>query len=189
MHAPQVGLAHLKLLKQVDQLLTLLAINPGAQLGLIVDGDLSSLLEHGAALPREEQPAHAPVLRIGPPLDEAHVLQVVDQRDHPARGNLEPLGKRVLRLAVGGGDEAHQEEVLRPDAEWVERLHETPRREEAQLRDQKADAARSALGLGLLDAELCVLHNTKITLETYSCYKLFRLGTIAHTSEVAPCPR
>ena len=51
---PQVRLRHLKPLKQVDQLLTLLAINSGAQLGLIVDGDLPSLLEHGAPLPREE---------------------------------------------------------------------------------------------------------------------------------------
>jgi hypothetical protein len=46
--AAQIGLAHLELLEEIDQLLALLAIDSGAQPGLIVDGNLSSPLERPA---------------------------------------------------------------------------------------------------------------------------------------------
>ena len=96
-HAAQVGLALLELLEQVDQLLALLAINSGAQAGLIVDGDLRGPLEHPAPLAREVQPAHAAILGIRPPLDEARLLEVVHERDHPAGRDGQPLGERLLR--------------------------------------------------------------------------------------------
>src|SRR5829696_6749338 len=75
MHAAESSLGHLKLLKQINQKFTFLAINPGAQPGLIVDGYLPSALQGPASLPGEVQPAHAPVLRIRAPLVRGHEAQ------------------------------------------------------------------------------------------------------------------
>src|SRR6188508_2900709 len=182
MDAARRPLGHLQPLKQVDQLLALLAINSRAQLGLIVDGDLRGPVEHTPSLAREVQPAHAPVVGIGAPLEEPGILEMVHECHHAAGRHAQPIGERLLRLAIRRRHEAHQEEVARVDAEPLQGRVEAPRGEEAELRDQKSHAARRAVGLGLLHAELLLLHNTKITLETYSCYKLFRRGTILHRS-------
>src|SRR4029079_5163649 len=126
----QVRLARLELLEQVDQLLALLAINSGAQSGLIVDGDLAGLVEHPAPLAREVQPAHAAVLGVGPPLAEPCRLQVVHHRDHPARGHAQALRKGLLRLPIGRGHEAHQQELARSDGQRLPRPPAGPSRGE-----------------------------------------------------------
>jgi len=58
---------------------------------------------------------------------------VVHRGNHPAGRDPEPLGQRLLRLAVGGIDEAHEEEVARVYAKRLERLREPSRREEPEL--------------------------------------------------------
>src|SRR5919107_6240404 len=96
MYAAQLGLAGLELLEKIYQLLALLAINSGAQLGLKVDGDFCGTLEHPLPLPREVQPANAAVLRVRPSLDEPLLLEGVHEGHHPARRHSEPFGQRLL---------------------------------------------------------------------------------------------
>src|SRR5215216_2492060 len=174
MHAAESGLGHLKLLKQINQKFTFLAINPGAQPGLIVDGYLPSALQGPASLPGEVQPAHAPVLRIRAPLDEPRLLEMVHERDHAARGDVEPLRERLLRAALVRGHEAQEQELPRVYAHRLERVHEALGREEAELRYQEAHAARRCVGRGRLDSQLLVSHVKKITRRSHSCYKPFQ---------------
>jgi hypothetical protein len=69
---------------------------PRGDLGVVVldDGpDPGQLLRRTAA---ELQGVVPPVVGVAVPLDQAASLQVVDQRDHPARGDAEQSGERLL---------------------------------------------------------------------------------------------
>ena len=74
--------------------------------GLVLRGDPHRVGKAAAALVGDVQRAGAAVVRPQPPLDEAAVLEIVDQRDHAALRDAERIAQRLLGLALGMGDVA-----------------------------------------------------------------------------------
>jgi len=69
-------------------------------------GLLEELLPGG----RQVEIADSPVAGVWPTLEQATLLELVDDRDHPAGGDVEPLGEGVLRLTVACRDCAQESE-------------------------------------------------------------------------------
>jgi hypothetical protein len=65
---------------------------------------LNELAHHRLAETSEVQRAHAAIGGIGPPFDQASALQLVDQRHHATRRNLQRVGECLLRLTLRRGD-------------------------------------------------------------------------------------
>src|SRR4051812_17460597 len=150
-HAPQLDQARLEPLQQVDEVLPLHLVQPRAQLALVVDRDLRRPLQQAVPLFREMEPADPPVGRVDPPLHKARLFEGVDLGYHPARRYPESISQRLLRLPLGRRHEPHQRELAGMDPERLELFGEAPRRGEAQLGEQKADASGRLVRNGRVD--------------------------------------
>ena len=67
-------------------------------------------------------------------------FELVDDRDHPAGGDVQPLGERVLRLAFVRRDRSEEGELAGLELQRPEHLVEAPRDRVAEAREQEGDA-------------------------------------------------
>jgi len=103
--------------EQRDELLALCRLETAAELPLVLEADLHDLAEQPPAVAGEVQGPHATIPGVGPSPEQAALLQGVDQRDHPARRDLQRLAERLLGPALGDGDVPEQQDVARVEAE------------------------------------------------------------------------
>src|SRR5690349_14712026 len=101
------------LLQQGEEALAVGLTHPLRQLLLVLGGDLAAAGEAALAFRGQVEGADAPVLRVRPPLDQAALLEFVDQGDHAAGGNFDRRADRLLRLPLAGGDEVEDAEEWR----------------------------------------------------------------------------
>ena len=94
--------------EQADELLAFAGVEAGDDLGLVLGRGLHDLAEHAAPLAGEMQGSDAAVAWNGPPLEQAELLEPVDERDHAAGRDLQHLRQRLLGLPLGRGDVAQQ---------------------------------------------------------------------------------
>ena len=75
-------------------------------------------------------------------LEQAALLELVDDRDHPAGGDVEPLRERVLWLAVAGRHGAEQCELARLEPERPQHAVEPARDRVAEAREHEPDTPK-----------------------------------------------
>src|SRR5262249_10716824 len=100
-------------LQEGEQLLALLAAEVGAQVALMTHGRGKCAVEQIAPVRREVELARATIVRVLSAFEQAALLEGVEEGDHPARGDLEPLADRLLGLTLGEADRAQQRELPR----------------------------------------------------------------------------
>jgi hypothetical protein len=93
----------------------------------------------------------ATIARVLPTLDEATVLEVVDEADHPVAVNPEGVGEPLLRLAVALREVNQEPEMLGLYAERRQMLCESLRAVRPELREQEACPGSERGWLGLRD--------------------------------------
>jgi hypothetical protein len=112
--------------EQVEQLPALFLVELVCHLSVellrLPFGPLEELLSGG----RQVEIADTPVAGVRLPLEQAALLELVDDGHHPAGGYVQPLGESVLRLAVAGRDRAEECELAglqleRPSTSWKRR--------------------------------------------------------------------
>jgi hypothetical protein len=92
------------------------------------------------------------VAGAAPPLDQAAPLQLVDQRDHPARCRAEPLGQGLLMEAGLLADDTQHADLRGGEVERSQPLGEPGRHPRAQLAEQERCAGRAALARWIVHA-------------------------------------
>ena len=75
-----------------------------------------------------------------PALDQAALLELVDDRDHAAGRRPDRLADRLLRLALGGVDHVQDPEQRRMQIDLADPLGEAARGVDPDLREQESDA-------------------------------------------------
>ena len=132
----------------------------------------------------------APVAGIAATLDQAALLQAVDQRDQPARRRAEPAGDRLLAQPGFAADQAEQSGLRAGEVERRGPLAEPLGRVGAKLRDQERDIRPLAprlfglglFGLGLFRLGLFRLGLLGLGLPGLGLFGLCRChGTIIHS--------
>ena len=76
---------------------------------------------------------------MGPALDQAPLLELVDEGDHAARGHLDRLADRLLRAALGGVDEVEDPEQRRMQVDLGDPLGELTRGVDPHLREEEGE--------------------------------------------------
>ena len=79
---------------------------------------------------------------MGPALDQAALLELVDERDHAARGHLDRLSDRLLRAALGGVDQVEDPEQRRVQVDVGDPLGELAGGVDPDLREQEGEGRR-----------------------------------------------
>lgn len=82
--------------EQRDELLAFGGVEAHDELGLMLGRRIHDLAEHAAPLAGEVQGADAAVPGDGPPVEQAALLEPVDERDHAAGRDLQHLRQRLL---------------------------------------------------------------------------------------------
>jgi hypothetical protein len=116
---------------------------------LLLIGDLVRAGEQLVCGRREEDGMGATIARVLPTLDEAAVLEVVDEADHPVAVDPEGVGEPLLRLAVAMREVNQEPEMLGLDAERRQTLCESLRAVRSELREQEACPGGESGRLGL----------------------------------------
>jgi hypothetical protein len=134
----------------VEELEQLRALPCGERVGdrpFVLDDQVESIVEQPLAAPGEIERPNAPVAAIRPALDQPSRLQLVDDRDHSARRDVQPFREHLLRLPVGRLDGTEHSELARMELQRLERAVKPPRDRVAERRQHEADAAGSRVGL------------------------------------------
>jgi hypothetical protein len=133
--------------EQGDELLALGGVQAGAELGFVLGRGSHDLTQRAAALAGEVQGADTAVAGDRPPLEEAALLEPVDESHHAARRDLQRLSQRLLRLPFCRGDVSQQHDLTRIEIEARHPLPPEARRMEADLGEQEGGAGYAqALG-------------------------------------------
>jgi hypothetical protein len=139
-----------QLAEQGDELLALGGVEAGAELDFVLGRGSHDLAEHAVALAGEVQGADTAVAWDRPPLEEAALLEPVDESHHAARRDLQRLSQRLLGLPFRGGDVSQQHHLPWIEIEARHPLPPEARRVEADLGEQEGGARNAqALGAGL----------------------------------------
>jgi hypothetical protein len=109
----------------------------GQQGVLVIVRHPADRLKNLAASRRELQQIDPAVAGVFEPLDEPSFLQLVHERDQPAREHAEPVRHLLLAGAGRGGDDAETAGVRWRQSERTEPLGELRGRMSADLCDQK----------------------------------------------------
>src|SRR6476619_3168699 len=108
--APAIGLAH-----------------PTRQLLLVLRRDPAPMSEQLSPRGGQIEGADPAVARMRTPLDQAALLELVDDRDHAAGRRPDRLADRLLRLALRGVDDVEDPEQRRMQIDLTDALGEAPR--------------------------------------------------------------
>src|SRR5262245_12451446 len=84
-------------LQEVDEAATVAVAETPHQVLFVFGGDLPAPGEETAALRCQVESTHPAIGRVGASLDQLQLLELVDQRDHPAGRGADRLGDRLLR--------------------------------------------------------------------------------------------
>lgn len=87
------------------------------------------------------QGVRAAIAGVGPALEQPTFLKCVHERNHPARGNLQALAQRLLRLALSRSYSAQQRELPRLQPEWHKAFSKAARHRVAEARKVEPDRA------------------------------------------------
>jgi hypothetical protein len=109
---------------------------------LVGGPDLPHCGQHTAARVGEFQLVVAPVPHAALPHDEPLLLQVVEQRDDPARDHAELLGQRLLAQARLDRDQPQDADIPRLQVEVGQPLRKPGRGERTDLGQQEAEPLR-----------------------------------------------
>lgn len=144
--------------EQSDELLALTGVEADCELGLVLGRRFHDPAQYTPTLAGEVQGADAAVPGNGPPLEQAALLEPVDERHHTAGRDLQLLCQRLLRLPFGRGDVSQQHYFARIEAEPSHPFPPETRRVEPDLGQQEGGARHAeALGGGVTGC-LCVSH-------------------------------
>src|SRR4051794_10886521 len=105
MYSLTEGLGVDDLLQQGDDALAVGWAHTLGQLFLVLLGDLATPLEAALAGRGEVEGADPAVVGVRAALDEAALLEFVDQGDHPTGGDFDRRADRLLGLSLGCGDQ------------------------------------------------------------------------------------
>lgn len=119
-----------------------LRVESGEEVVLVRAGRLPDPCEHPAALLGHVQLVMTAVLGAAAPFHEPLLLQVVDERDDPARYDAEVGGERALAAPRVHGDHPQQADIRRREAEFADPFAETLRRVCPELGEQERAEAR-----------------------------------------------
>lgn len=125
-------------LEQGDQGRAVGGIHRREESSLLLIGDLVCAGEQLVSGGGEEDGMGATIARVLPTFDEAALLEVVDEADHPVAVDPEGVGEPLLRLAVAVREVNQEPEMLRLDAERRQMLRESLRAVRSELREQEA---------------------------------------------------
>src|SRR5665213_1981924 len=120
------------------------------------------------------QRVDAPVPGVWAALDQPARFVRVDEADHAARGNPQPLADRLLGVALRSGEGAQQREVARFDVQRRERLREATGDRVAEAREREADRAKRS-ACRQVEFGHCFLI---ITTNKHLSYKSFVIKTV-----------
>lgn len=104
-----------ELLQQRDQLPAIGRAHPAHQILFVLAGDLTGTREQSPSLAGQEEGANSPIARLGAPLDQVPLLELVDERNHATGRGSDRLGDRLLGLAFGRVDH-----VQDPEQRWLQ---------------------------------------------------------------------
>jgi hypothetical protein len=126
-----------------DELFALGGIEARAQLGLMVGRGLHDLPEYATSFTGEVQGAYSAVGRNGPPLEQAALLEPVDEGDHAARRDLERLRQRLLGLPLCRRNVSKQHDFARIEVQTSHSFPPEARGVEADLGEQEGGAGHT----------------------------------------------
>ncbi len=86
--------------QELEQLRAFLCAERVADRPFVLDDEVERVVQQRLAAPGEVDRPDAPVAGIRSAFDQPSRLQLVDDRDDAARGDVQPFGERLLRLAV-----------------------------------------------------------------------------------------
>jgi hypothetical protein len=144
--------------EQRDELLAFAGVEAHAELGLMFGRRIHDFAEHAAALAGEVQGADAAVPGNGPPLEQAALLEPIDERNHAAGRDLQRLRQRVLRLPLRRADVSKQHHFARIKAETLHPFPPEARRVEADLGEQERRTGYAQALSGAVSRRLWISH-------------------------------
>jgi hypothetical protein len=126
-------------LEEIEQLLQLRFRERITDLPIEPDRSSLGLPEELLAGSRQVEVPDAAVASVRPALEQPAPLQLVDDRDHPAGGDVQALGQRVLSLTVSGRHRAHEGELSGLELQRLEHVLEATGDRVAEAREQEGD--------------------------------------------------
>jgi hypothetical protein len=109
-------------LQQLQQLPALRDAEPTQQIALGVAADAVDLGHHDLAVAGEVQGMDSTVAAAAPTLDQAAILEIIEEGDHTAGGHTELIGDGLLAPTRMLGHGSEHADVRRGDAKWCNLL-------------------------------------------------------------------
>lgn len=106
--------------EQRSQLIALHFAERGEQRVLMLARDVPDLIEHLPPLSGQVQSVRASVSRMVAPLDQAPVLELIEELDELARDDGESARERLLALSFGSRDRPQNAGMRRRQADWLQ---------------------------------------------------------------------
>ena len=95
--------------------------------------------QHTLTVRRDVQQARPTIGRMGPALDQATVLELVNEGNHAARRDAQHVTHLVLGTTFGRHNRPHQRKLTGLEVHFTHEGAESPRHLEAELGEQKSD--------------------------------------------------
>jgi ABC-type multidrug transport system ATPase subunit len=149
--------------EQCDELLAFVGVEAGAELVLVLGRGIHDRAKHAAALAGEVEGADATVSRDRPALEQAVLLEPVDERDHAAGRDLQRSRQRLLGLPFRRTDVSQEHYFARIEAEAGHSFTPQTRRMEADLREQEGGARYAEALSGMGGGRRWISHRENLT--------------------------